>query len=385
MSKTKILAFSVGRSDFDRYFPILEELRKIKKIDLKLALSQIHSFNIFGKTINEVKKKKFKIIEHKKISKKKNFSEFFLPDEIIFLINIIKEYRPDIIIALGDRYEMLAAPCAALTFNIPVIHIYGGAVTQGAIDDLVRHSISKLSSFHLVATAKYKKRLIQLGEEKWRIKNIGVPELNYLKKIKKIPKNQLNHILKIDINKKTLLVNFHPVTTEINETKKYILNLLSAIKKSNLQVIFTYPNADKSNEIIIKEINKFIKRSKESKYIFIKNAGADLYSNLLRKCYAMVGNSSSGIVEAASFKLPVINLGNRQKGKVFPANVIQSSYKEQDISKSIKKIASYQYQKKLKKLINPYENKITKKQIASLIANLKIDNNLKIKKFKDIL
>ena len=385
MSKTKILAFSVGRSDFDRYFPILEELRKIKKIDLKLALSQIHSFNIFGKTINEVKKKKFKIIEHKKISKKKNFSEFFLPDEIIFLINIIKEYRPDIIIALGDRYEMLAAPCAALTFNIPVIHIYGGAVTQGAIDDLVRHSISKLSSFHLVATAKYKKRLIQLGEEKWRIKNIGVPELNYLKKIKKIPKNQLNHILKIDINKKTLLVNFHPVTTEINETKKYILNLLSAIKKSNLQVIFTYPNADKSNEIIIKEIDKFIKRSKESKYIFIKNAGADLYSNLLRKCYAMVGNSSSGIVEAASFKLPVINLGNRQKGKVFPANVIQSSYKEQDISKSIKKIASHQYQKKLKKLINPYENKITKKQIASLIANLKIDNNLKIKKFKDIL
>ena len=160
MSKTKILAFSVGRSDFDRYFPILDELRKIKKIDLKLALSQIHSFNIFGKTINEVKKKKFKIIEHKKISKKKNFSEFFLPDEIIFLINIIKEYRPDIIIALGDRYEMLAAPCAALTFNIPVIHIYGGAVTQGAIDDLVRHSISKLSSFHLVATAKYKSSLV---------------------------------------------------------------------------------------------------------------------------------------------------------------------------------------------------------------------------------
>ena len=385
MSKTKILAFSVGRSDFDRYFPILDELRKIKKIELKLALSQVHSLNIFGKTINEVKKKKFKIIKHTKISKRKNFSEFFLPDEITFLINVIKKYKPNIIIALGDRYEMLAAPCAALTFNIPVIHIYGGSVTQGAIDDLVRHSISKLSSFHLVATDKYKKRLIQLGEESWRIKNIGVPELKYLKKIKNFSKNKLKDFLKVDINKKTLLVNFHPVTTEINKTKKYILNLLSALKKSRLQVIFTYPNADKSNEIIINEINKFIKKSEEKKYIFIKNAGADLYANLLRKCYAMIGNSSSGIVEAASFKLPVINLGDRQKGKVFPLNVLQCTHKEQDISKSIKKIASYNYQKKLKRLINPYESKITKKQIASLIANLKIDNNFKIKKFKDIL
>ena len=285
---------------------------------------------------------------------------------------------------LGDRYEMLAAPCAAITFNIPIIHIYGGAVTEGAIDDLVRHSITKLSSFHLVATEEYKRRLIQLGEEKWRIKNIGVPELQYLRKIKKISKKEIEKKIGINLNKKTFLVNFHPITTEVDKTKKYILEILSVLHTINYQAIFTYPNADKGNEVIINEINKFVKNSKEKKYIFIKNAGAELYANLLRNCYAMIGNSSSGIVEAASFKMPVINIGNRQKGKVFPENVIQTSYKKEEIKKSIDKISSYNFQIKLKKLKNPYEKNISKKQIANLIANLKLNNKLKIKKFIDI-
>ena len=382
--KKNIIAFSVGRSDFDRYYPILKELNKIKKIDLKIALSKIHQSNLFGYTINEIKKKKFKIIKHKKIEKNVYFSEFFLPDEIVFLINIIKKYKPDLILALGDRYEMLAAPCAAITFNIPVIHIYGGSVTEGAIDDLVRHSITKLSSFHLVATEKYKKRLIQLGEESWRVKNIGVPELQYLKKIKKMSKKEIQYKIGLNLNIKTFLVNFHSITTEINQTKKYVKGLLSILRSTKSQVIFTYPNADKGNKVIIKEINKFIKNSKEKKYIFIKNAGAELYANLLRNCYAMVGNSSSGIVEAASFKMPVVNIGNRQKGKIFPANVIQTSYKKEDIKKSINSISNHIYQKKLKKLKNPYEKKITREQIANLIANLKINNKLKIKKFIDL-
>ena len=137
--------------------------------------------------------------------------------------------------------------------------------------------------------------------------------------------------------------------------------------------------------MIINEINKFIKNSKEKKYIFIKNAGAELYANLLRNCYAMIGNSSSGIVEAASFKMPVVNIGNRQKGKVFPENVIQTSYKREDIKKSINSISEYDiYQKKLKNLKNPYEKNITTKEIANLIANLKINNKLTIKKFIDL-
>ncbi len=382
-NKKKILAFSVGRSDFDRYFPILNELRQIVTVDLYVALSSVHQLDVFGKTINEVKKKKFKIIKNP-IKKKVNFSEFFLPNEIIFLIKAIKKFRPDLIIVLGDRYEMLAAPCAAITFNIPVLHVYGGAVTEGAIDDMIRHSITKLSSFHMVATEEYKKRLIQMGEEKWRIKNIGVPELKYLKKLKIVSKNKLNNLLNINLNKKTLLVNFHPVTSDTDNTKNYIKNILIAVKKSKMQAIFTYPNADKTNEIIIKEIKRFIKKNRSSKFVFIKNSGAELYANLLRNCYAMLGNSSSGIVEAASFKLPVINIGNRQKGKVFPKNILQVSYKSNDILNSINKISNLSYRKRLTNLKNPYEKNITPKQIALDIFKIKIEKKTTIKKFVDL-
>ncbi len=381
-NKKKILAFSVGRSDFDRYFPILNELRQIATVDLQVALSSVHQLDIFGKTINEVKKKKFKIIKNQ-IKKKVNFSEFFLPNEIVFLIKTIKKFKPNLIIVLGDRYEMLAAPCAAITFNIPVLHIYGGAVTEGAIDDMIRHSITKLSSFHMVATDEYKKRLIQMGEESWRIKNIGVPELKYLKKIKIVHKNKLINLLNIDLNKKTLLVNFHPVTTDTHNTKNYIKNLLIAVKRSKMQAIFTYPNADKTNEIIIKEIKRFVKKNSK-KYIFIKNSGAELYSNLLRNCYAMLGNSSSGIVEAASFSLPVINIGNRQKGKVFPKNILQVSYKSNDILNSINKISNKSYRKRLKNLKNPYEKNISPKKIALDICKIKIGKKTTIKKFIDL-
>ena len=175
---------------------------------------------------------------------------------------------------------MLAAPCAAITFNIPIIHIYGGSVTEGAIDDLVRHSLTKLSSFHLVATEKYKKRLIQLGEENWRIKNIGVPELQYLKKIKKMSKKEIQNKIGLNLNIKTFLVNFHSITTEVNRTKKYIKGLLSTVRHTKSQAIFTYPNADKGNEVIINEINKFIKIPKKKNISLLKM----LEQNYMQTC-----------------------------------------------------------------------------------------------------
>ena len=151
-----------------------------------------------------------------------------------------------------------------------------------------------------------------------------------------------------------------------------------------MQAIFTYPNADKTNEIIINEIKKFINDANNNKYIFIKNAGAELYSNLLRNCSAMIGNSSSGIVEAATFSLPAINIGNRQKGKVMPKNVIQTNYNKTNIFNSIIKSSKSFYKKGLKKFINPYENRITSKKIANIIANIKINDKLKVKKFQDL-
>ena len=174
-------------------------------------------------------------------------------------------------------------------------------------------------------------------------------------------KKEIQNKIGLNLNIKTFLVNFHSITTEVNRTKKYIKGLLSTVRHTKSQAIFTYPNADKGNEVIINEINKFIKNSKEKKYIFIKNAGAELYANLLRNCYAMIGNSSSGIVEAASFKMPVVNIGNRQKGKVFQKMLFRHHIKE-DIKKSINNVSDYIYQK-IEKFKNPYEKILHQKEL----------------------
>ena len=235
---------------------------------------------------------------------------------------------------------------AAIPFNIPLIHLYGGAVTEGAIDEQVRHSITKMSHLHLVANKKYYKRILQLGEEKWRIKIIGVPELNYLVK-QPIMNKKLSKLLKLNLSIPTLLSTFHPETLSIDDTLKNLSIMLGAIEKSKLQVIFTYPNADYKNSEIIKILNNFIKKNR--RYKLITNASPKLYSNLLRNCVGMIGNSSSGLVESSIFKIPSLSMGDRQKGKLFHKNVIFLDYKEKHILKNLKLIQSKKVFKQNKK------------------------------------
>lgn len=381
MKKT-IYAYSAGRSDIDRYYPIVKNLIILKNIDFKLIPSNTHYLKKFGTTINEIKIKKIPIIKRKpKLTF--DYEKIFLT-EGNFLTNLFKKKRPDLLIVFGDRYEMLVAATIAVSFNIPILHLYGGAVTLGSTDELNRHAITKLSNYHLVAHPKYAKRLEQLGEEKWRIKVIGMPELTYLKKLPTYSYSNLKKKIGLNLKKPTILVNFHPLTKNLENNKKYILNLLESLKNFKYQIIFTYPNADKKNEEIIRSINTFIATEKNKrKTIFIKNSGAVLYKNFLEKCLFMIGNSSSGIVESATFKIPSINIGDRQKGKVLPKNVLPCSYDFNDIKKKIIKTQSKSFIKKLKKIKNPYESKLSSKQVAKIIIDLKIDKKLIYKKFID--
>ena len=285
-------------------------------------------------------------------------------------------------IVLGDRIEMLTAPIASIPNNIPVIHFYGGAVTEGAVDELIRHAITKLSHYHFVALDNYKKRLIQLGEEKWRVKTVGVHGVKKLKEVKKISINKLSQIVGINLNEPYLLLTFHPVTIEKKKIKNQIKSIISAIKKTKLNAIITYPNADIGHNKIIKIISENLVDKK--KYSIIKNCGITLYSNLMQNCLGMIGNSSSGIVEAASFNIPVINIGTRQDGKYKPKNVINSKSSKEDIYKKILKILKIKKNKNLKKIKNPYDPKVSLKKIVKMI--MKIDNSDKIlrKKFIDL-
>jgi len=375
----KILVFSAGRSDFDRYYPFLYSLKKTKKIIIKIYTSKAHLVNKFGNSATYIYNKGFSIINNLNFKKKifKDNSFFItriLGEEIKSFSEYIKKFKPDLIFVMGDRYEMLAAPSAAIPFNVPVFHFYGGAVTEGATDELVRHAITKMCHFHFVALDIYKKRLMQMGEESWRVKVIGIPNINNLKKNITSLKN-ISKIIGLNLKERTILCNFHSSTLELGDLKKQLNILLNAIRKSKLQCVFTYPNADLGHNLIINKIKKFVKEDK--KYIFKKYCTIEEYSSLLKYCSVMIGNSSSGIVESCSFNMPTINLGTRQKGKVMPKNVINPTYNTNNLSKLLLTL-------KKKKNTNPYEKRFSIEKITNIILNIKITDKLLRKKFISI-
>jgi len=376
----KILVFSVARSDLDRYSPIINQLRKSKNIRITIVASTIHYLGIFGKTFKNFdkgiiieKRKKIKFLKDSPVSLVENLSK-----EINFFSKIIFKRQPDLILVLGDRYEMLAPVVATIPFNLPIVHLYGGAVTKGAIDEQVRHAITKISHLHLTAHQKYSDRIIKMGEEKWRVKTVGMPDLLLLKRQRVMRTKELSKIIKLNIDNKTLLVTLHPAVLEIKNVKYQIQILLDAIKESGYQAIFTYPNSDVGNTIIIDKIKKFCKKEK---YRFFKFFTKEVYSNLLRNCSCMIGNSSSGIVEAASFKLPVVNLGTRQEGKIKPKNIINTNFSKKEILSAINKALSKKFKFALKSMRNPYERNLSLDKICKFITNNYDKKRILIKKF----
>ncbi|MDC0896375.1 UDP-N-acetylglucosamine 2-epimerase [Candidatus Pelagibacter sp.] len=375
----KIYIYSVGRSDLYRILPIIKSLEKFKNIELRIILSEVHFSKKYGFTYKDIKNKSIVLSN----PKKKKVSSHTLSREIDYLIKLFKHKKPDLLLVFGDRYDMLAAPVAAINFNIPTVHFYGGAITNYAIDELSRHAISKMSHFHFVALNEYKKNLIQMGENKDTIQVIGVPEIQDLKKQKKLSKKELIKKINFDYEKNTILVTFHPVTLQLKDIKYQIKNLLNSIRLLKIKAIFTYPNIDRKNDYIINELKNFIKTDKK-KYCLIKKLDSLTLANILRNVVCVVGNSSIGIVEAASFKLPTVNIGDRQKGKFEPNNIINCKYEAKSIYNSIKKAIVIHKKNMHKELVNPYEKKISVKKISKKLISLISKKDLTFKKFNKL-
>ena len=380
----KIIAYSAARSDTDRFFPFLNSLKKQKKVNLSVVASYIHYIDTFGGTIRHLNK--YFNVENRKfktntLKDSPNQLAKNLANEIIYLSDLLKKKKPHILILMGDRYEILAPAAATIPFNIPIVHIYGGAVTLGAIDELIRHAVSKISHLHLTAHDKYSNRLVKMGEERWRIKTVGIPEIKNLRMQKNISIENLRKEIFLDLRVKTLLVTLHPTTVNFKNIDKEIDNLLIALKKIKFQIIFTYPNSDLGHKKIIKKIKVFC--HKNQRCAFIKNASISLYANLLKRSCAMVGNSSSGIVEAASFKLPVVNIGIRQDGKVKPKNIINTDFEEKKILKAIKIATSKKFRDSIKNLKNPYEKKVDLQKITNFILRSCKNSKILHKRFID--
>lgn len=384
--KQKILIYSSSRADIDRYIPIIKKILKENLFQPIIFFSSFHKKKNFGNYKFEIKKLKIRFIE--------NNLRFRLNDNYSSKINhycadvkkfnqTLRSLKPKIIIILGDRWETISAAVPSIIQNIPIIHLYGGAITEGAIDEKIRHAVTKFSNAHLVLHKKYQKRIIQLGEEKWRTKVIGLDFLNELKHQKLMSRKKLYQKIKLSPDKKTFFATFHPVTLEYKKLSSHIKNFLEAIQKSGYQCIFTYPNSDVGYKLIVNRINKFILK-KKNKYIFIKKLSLSDYASILKQCDAVIGNSSMGIVDAAIFKKPAINIGNRQKGKIYSDNIVHSKNTKSSILKSIKYIDTEKFKKKLKISENPY--KPQKYNLSKFLNSLLVSkkNDIYKKKFVDL-
>lgn len=377
---------TVARSDYGVYLPILEQIQASSRLKLHLIVAGMHLSPEFGLTADAISADGFEIG-----SRVEMLLSSDTPDGIsksiglgaIGFAQVYAQVQPDILIVLGDRFEMHAAALSALPFKIPVAHIHGGEITQGSIDDALRHSITKLSHLHFVSTAVYARRVIQLGEESWRVSVSGAPALDNLRRIDLFTRHELATRSNLELGEDPfLLVTFHPVTLEYKHTEKHIQELLSALERVNCKIVFTYPNADTNSRSIIDGIEKFVAKHKRAHAVV--NLGTTAYFSLMNQAVMMVGNSSSGIIEAASFELPVVNVGSRQRGRICGKNVIHVGYTRDEILAGIEKAKSPEFRSSLSDLVNPYGDGHAAERIVHRLESVELNDNLLIKRFHDI-
>ncbi|MDC2969029.1 UDP-N-acetylglucosamine 2-epimerase [Candidatus Pelagibacter sp.] len=384
--KKKICVVTSSRAEYSLLKNLLFRLKKNNKIKLHIVCSGTHLSKRYGKTLNEIEKDNLKVNSFVNIVQKKDTPNDICKSfskAIDGFSSVYKKVKPDCIIYLGDRYEILAAAYAALIHNIPKIHIHGGELTEGIIDDATRHSISKISDFHFVSHQQYKKRVIQLGEHPSRVFLIGAMAIENIKKEKILSLYKLSKNIGFKLNneKKNILITLHPVNLNKNLTRITIVNLLKILKNfKDYKLIFTYPNQDTYGNIIIKHINYFKKKNKN--VIFIKNLGSKNYYSAIEHSFCVIGNSSSGILEVPSFKTPTINLGNRQRGRVLAKSVIQTNIDKKSIYKALKKAKSLD----CTKFINPFDQKkkVASVEINKLVTSFNFKNLNLEKKFYDL-
>jgi GDP/UDP-N,N'-diacetylbacillosamine 2-epimerase (hydrolysing) len=379
----KIFLVTSTRADFGLLKNLIYEFKKSNYFDLKIIATGTHFSKKHGFSFSEIENNKVEI--YKKILIRNNISspKLILNDMALLSKNIsslIKKNKPDLFIVLGDRYETLAASLAAYLSKVPLAHIHGGEITQGSLDDGFRHCISKMSNFHFVSHKDYKKRLIKMGENPKTIYNVGALGVENIYKTNFLKKEQLEKSLKINLKKNILLVCLQPeITREL--TTNLVNETLSALKYFNdKSIIFTMPGADFYNEIIFKKISIF--RKKNSNCFLFKTLGSQRFLSFLNIADAIIGNSSSGIIEMPTFKKPTINIGERQKGRIRVNSIIDVLSKKSLIKEKIDFIYSKKFN--IKKIINPYKKFNTSKKIISIIKNLNLAK-YKNKKFYDVL
>lgn len=371
----KILYITGTRADYGLMRSTLYEIEKNPKLELELAVTGMHLMKEFGMTINEIKRDEFKI--HKLEAVFEDDDKFsmanFVGKLIQLLTDLVKKIKPDIILLLGDRGEMLAGAIVGAYLNIPTAHLHGGEITA-TVDEYARHAITKLVNIHLPATKKSAERIMSMGEDPEHVFVVGAPGLDAIMNIDLINKEEIQAKYNLNLFKPLILVLQHPVTLESEKSSKQMLETLKAIQDLRYQTILIYPNADAGG----REIVKVIKTCETLPFIkTFKTIPRKDYLSLMNVASLLIGNSSSGIIEAPSFKLPVINIGSRQKGRERASNIIDVDYNSEEIKRAIKKaLYDKNFRSQIMKSENPYGNGETALKVAEILSNIKLDKKL---------
>ena len=380
----RIGVVTVGRSDYGIYYPLLRAIRDDVQCQLCLIAGGAHLSPVFGNTLTEIEGDGFEIGARVPMLLSGDSPEEIAMSMGVGVINFTNAYRdiqPNLLVLLGDRFEMLAAAIAALPLRIPVAHLHGGELTQGAMDDSIRHAISKLSHLHFAAAAAYGRRLEQMGEEPRRIFVTGSPVVDAVLAEPAIPKAELEKELGARLEN-ALLVTYHPVTLEHERTEERLSTLLAVLSRFENEILFTYPNADMGNAVIIDLLQRFA-ASRPRTHIFV-NLGRRKYHSLQRYVAAMVGNSSSGIIEASIFKLPVVNIGDRQMGRLRTSNIIDVPDEALAIERAIHTVLSPQFRESISQMEHPYGKGDASKQILQTLKTVPLNGSLLKKRFHDL-
>ena len=383
--KRKICVITGSRAEYGLLYWLLKEIESDPELQLQLVVTGMHLSTEFDLTYREVsrdfeidKKVEMMLSSDSGVGVAKSIGV-----GIMGLADALVDLDPDIIVVLGDRFETFAAATSAMCLNIPIAHIHGGELTEGAIDEAIRHSITKMSHLHFTSTESYRRRVIQLGEEPSRVFNVGALGLDSIRGLKLLSRQEVEDKIGFSLKRQNLLITFHPVTLEHDSSLKYVEELLGALDEfDNTGLIFTGSNADPKGRAVNQMIQAYCNKNSK-KAVFFISLGQLLYLSLLRHVDAVVGNSSSGIIEAPSFKIATINIGERQKGRIKPESVIDCRPFKKEIKMAIQKGLSEGFKKKIQYLKNPYGDGKASIKIKQVLKRIEL-NGLLNKKFYDL-
>ena len=376
----KIAVITSSRADYCHLYWPLRELSAHPEVDLKLIAFGPHLSPEFGYTLAAIEKDGFHVdarIECLLSSDSDVGMAKTIGLATLRLADCLGEMRPDLLLLIADRYEMLAPASVALALRIPVAHIEGGEVSEGAIDDAVRNALTKLSHIHFTSTEQARSRVIAMGEEQWRVHRVGAPSLDHLRRSALLGREEIETELHLDLTQPTILIAYHP-TTIVRDTTREAEALFAVLEALPEQLVFCYPNADSGSRRLLERSRDFVQRHANAR-LFV-NLNPLPYWSLLRHAELLIGNSSSGIMEAASFAVPAINVGIRQRGRERARNVLDAEPTESSLRAQIAVTRSPQFRSSLAGMANPYGDGHAAGRIAQVLATVPINEELLIKR-----